>query len=207
MHSGVTGEPASVDGCAASRSSKRSLRHDARASEHDPRRWGSRRTVSRPTPPPSSTARRASGTPGCRHRARAPRPTAARSTRKFHIIQPVVVKKNMRSPGCMSKLKCRSSSCSSRMPPWPCTIGFGSPVVPEENSDPQRMIERHLLVLELRRAAPAGAPAACARAPRRGSGRALSSGLQVGQVDDVLERGQARDDCRTSLRRSKDLPP
>ena len=52
-------------------------------------------------------------------------------TRKFHIIQPVVVNQNMRSPGRRSRCR-RFFSCSSRIPPWPCTIAFGSPVVPEE---------------------------------------------------------------------------
>ena len=55
-------------------------------------------------------------------------------TRKFHIIQPVVVKKNARSPGRSPWWKLSPLSCSSRMPPCPCTIALGSPVVPEENS-------------------------------------------------------------------------
>ena len=52
-------------------------------------------------------------------------------TTKFHIIQPVVVNQNMRSPGRRSRCM-RFFSCSSRIPPCPCTIAFGSPVVPEE---------------------------------------------------------------------------
>src|SRR5262249_21028798 len=54
-------------------------------------------------------------------------------TRKFHIIHPVVVKKNSRSPGWASKLKARCFSCSRMMPPWLWQMGFGNPVVPEEN--------------------------------------------------------------------------
>ena len=51
---------------------------------------------------------------------------------KFHIIQPVVVNQNSRSPACASMCRRMTFSCSSRMPPWECTIAFGSPVVPEE---------------------------------------------------------------------------
>ena len=44
-----------------------------------------------------------------------------------------MVKKNIRSPARRSMWNCCSLSCSSRIPPWLCTIAFGSPVVPEEN--------------------------------------------------------------------------
>ena len=53
-------------------------------------------------------------------------------TRKFHIIQPVVVNQNARSSACMSRCRFRCLSCSSRIPPWPWTIAFGRPVVPLE---------------------------------------------------------------------------
>src|ERR1051326_4931064 len=52
---------------------------------------------------------------------------------KFHIIHPVVVKKNSTSPGDRSMLSRCSFSCSSKMPPWLWVIALGSPVVPEEN--------------------------------------------------------------------------
>jgi len=52
-------------------------------------------------------------------------------TRKFHIIQPVVVNQNSRSPACASRWRRSFFRCSSRIPPWPWTIAFGSPVVPE----------------------------------------------------------------------------
>ncbi len=52
-------------------------------------------------------------------------------TRKFHIIQPVVVNQNIRSPAWASRWSHEFFSCSNRIPPWPWTIGFGSPVVPE----------------------------------------------------------------------------
>src|ERR1700733_1352832 len=54
-------------------------------------------------------------------------------TRKFHIIQPVVVNQNMRSPWRRSRC-IRFFSCSIRMPPWLCTIALGRPVVPDEYS-------------------------------------------------------------------------
>ncbi len=56
---------------------------------------------------------------------------ASPPTRKFHIIQPVVVNQNSRSPACASTWRCIDFSVSSRMPPCPCTIAFGRPVVPE----------------------------------------------------------------------------
>ncbi len=51
---------------------------------------------------------------------------------KFHIIQPVVVNQNSRSPACASRCNHAFFRCSSRIPPWPWTIGLGSPVVPDE---------------------------------------------------------------------------
>jgi hypothetical protein len=53
-------------------------------------------------------------------------------TRKFHIIQPVVVNQKTRSPSRASRCRCIFLRCSSRMPPWPWTIAFGRPVVPLE---------------------------------------------------------------------------
>ena len=61
-------------------------------------------------------------------------PTSSPETRKFHIIQPVVVNQKNRSPGPRSWWRASTFRCSRRMPPWPWTIGLGSPVVPDENS-------------------------------------------------------------------------
>src|SRR5690348_12911328 len=61
-------------------------------------------------------------------------PTAGPDIRKFHIIQPVVVYQKNRSPGPRSWCSASIFRCSSRIPPWPCTIGLGNPVVPEEYS-------------------------------------------------------------------------
>ena len=60
-------------------------------------------------------------------------PTRSELQRKFHIIQPVVEKKNSRSPGCTSMLRLVSFIASNRMPPWLWTMALGNPVVPEEN--------------------------------------------------------------------------
>src|SRR5699024_11992079 len=54
-------------------------------------------------------------------------------TRKFHIIQPVVVNQKNRSPSPRSARKVKAFKCSNKMPPWLWTIGFGFPVVPDEN--------------------------------------------------------------------------
>ena len=55
-------------------------------------------------------------------------------TSAFHIIHAVVVNHWSRSPGLRSQLKPWFFRCSSRMPPWQCTIAFGRPVVPDEKS-------------------------------------------------------------------------
>ena len=55
-------------------------------------------------------------------------------TRKFHIIQPVVENQKIRSPAWASRWRCSALTCSSKIPPWPWTIGLGSPVVPLEYS-------------------------------------------------------------------------
>jgi hypothetical protein len=53
-------------------------------------------------------------------------------TRKFHIIQPVVVNQKMRSPACPSTCRFSFLRCSRRIPPCPWTIALGRPVVPDE---------------------------------------------------------------------------
>lgn len=90
--------------------------------------------ASRHSPPRSGSA----GRPGSARTAGLPSkstmvaPTAGPETRKFHIIQPVVVNQKNRSAGPRSWCRASIFRCSSRMPPWPCTIGLGNPVVPEE---------------------------------------------------------------------------
>ena len=74
-----------------------------------------------------------SGWPGLPSYRQMVAPGSRQPTRKFHIIQPVVVNQNIRLPSCRSRCRKPFFSCSRRMPPCPCTIGFGSPVVPEEN--------------------------------------------------------------------------
>ena len=53
---------------------------------------------------------------------------------KFHIIQPVDVYQNSRSPWRMLLCSPRTLTCSTTTPPWLWTSAFGSPVVPEEYS-------------------------------------------------------------------------
>ncbi len=53
-------------------------------------------------------------------------------TRKFHIIQLVVVNQKNLSSGPRSTCNESFLRCSRRMPPWPWTMALGSPVVPEE---------------------------------------------------------------------------
>ena len=50
----------------------------------------------------------------------------------FHITQPVVVNQNSRSLALASKWKWTYFSWSTSIPPWEWTMGFGSPVVPDE---------------------------------------------------------------------------
>ncbi len=49
----------------------------------------------------------------------------------FHITQPVVVNQKKRSEGPRSICRPSATSMSMVIPPWPWTIPFGIPVVPE----------------------------------------------------------------------------
>src|SRR5699024_23572 len=53
-------------------------------------------------------------------------------TCEFHIIQPVVLYHINLSSGPTSKCSTELFTLSNNVPPCPCTIGFGMPVVPEE---------------------------------------------------------------------------
>src|SRR3954468_24637624 len=57
---------------------------------------------------------------------------ASTDASQFHIIQPVVVKYNTRSPARMSHCSWCSARCFSSAPPARCTMHFGAPVVPDE---------------------------------------------------------------------------
>ena len=61
-------------------------------------------------------------------------PVSNVDTRAFHIIHAVVVNHISRSPGPRSQLSTWFLYASRMIPPWPCTIAFGRPVVPDENS-------------------------------------------------------------------------
>ena len=60
--------------------------------------------------------------------------TSSAATSAFHIIQEVVLNQSRRPPGFRSQLNACALRFSSRMPPWPWTIAFGLPVVPDEKS-------------------------------------------------------------------------
>ena len=81
---------------------------------------------------PQAIERRLARRADCRRRGRSTPGVSSTPTRKFHIIQPVVVNQKMRSPSCASRCRLSFLRCSSRIPPWPWTIAFGSPVVPLE---------------------------------------------------------------------------
>jgi hypothetical protein len=80
----------------------------------------------------------AEGQPGLPSKMQQVVPPSSRSTWPFHMIQPVVLYQWKRSPVLGTRLGprslCRRAACSasSRMPPWPCTMGLGRPVVPLE---------------------------------------------------------------------------
>src|SRR5256885_6745471 len=59
-------------------------------------------------------------------------PTSSPPTKRFHIIHPVVVYQKKISPGFRSRLSPTLLRCSRTIPPCPCTMAFGKPVVPEE---------------------------------------------------------------------------
>ena len=52
----------------------------------------------------------------------------------FHIIQLVLVYQLKRDDASRSRCKPRNFRCSRAMPPWPCTMPLGRPVVPLEYS-------------------------------------------------------------------------
>jgi hypothetical protein len=74
------------------------------------------------------------GWPGLPSNSTTGAPTSRPPMRKFHIIQPVVVNQKKRSAGVTSSENASDFLCSRTIPPCPCTMPFGSPVVPEEYS-------------------------------------------------------------------------
>src|SRR6202012_215770 len=79
----------------------------------------------------SSHRRSSDGYPGFPSNSTTAASVSSTPTRKFHIIQPVVENQNTRSPARASTCNLWCLSCSSRIPPWLCTIALGRPVVPE----------------------------------------------------------------------------
>nr|WP_205347144.1 hypothetical protein [Pseudonocardia broussonetiae] len=60
-------------------------------------------------------------------------PESRLETTLFHSIQLVVVYQKKVSPGPRSFCSAVEARLIATTPPWPCTIPFGTPVVPEEN--------------------------------------------------------------------------
>ena len=112
---------------AGSERSSPALRHDSRNGALTPKMVTSVSAASRHSVPRS-------GQPGLPSNSTIVAPTHRPETRRFHIIQPVVENQKKRSPGPMSWWRPSALRCSTRMPPWACTIALGGPVVPEENS-------------------------------------------------------------------------
>ena len=106
-------------------------------------------------------------------------------TSAFHIIQAVVVNHISRSPGWRSQLRPWFLKCSTRMPPWPCTIGFGQPRRAGREEDVQRVVERHRV--ERERAALGEQ-----LVPAERVGQRVVAAADVRDVNDVLERRQRR---------------
>ena len=61
-------------------------------------------------------------------------PASMDATEKFHIIQPVVEYQKNFSPCFTSQCSSSTFICSIRLPPTPCVMAFGLPVVPDEYS-------------------------------------------------------------------------
>ena len=81
---------------------------------------------------------------GCRRRARSRRRSAGR--RDEEVPHHPAGRREPEERGrrrAASRCRCIFFRCSSRIPPWPWTIAFGSPVVPERVEHPERVVERH----------------------------------------------------------------
>ena len=88
-----------------------------------------------------------------------------------------------RSPGRMSQLRAVFFRCSSRIPPWPCTIAFGRPGGARREEDVERVRERHRLELER-------AVLRQQLVPRERVGEHVVGAARVGDVDDGLQARQ-----------------
>ena len=151
---------------------------EGRADAHD---------ASAASPRPAATGTPRSGHAGSPSIITIDARSSSAETSAFHIIHAVVVNHSRRSPGLRSQPSPRSLRCSTSMPPWPCTIAFGSPVVPGREQHVERVVEGDRLELERRRARPSSS------SQRDGVGELV---LAVGHVHDVLERRQAGADRR-----------
>ncbi len=149
----------------------------------------------------SARRHRASG-PGCMglpSKSTTVEPTVSPDTSRFHIIQPVVLNQKNRSPGPRSRCRASCFMCSSRMPPWPWTIGLGRPVVPEEYR------------IHIGASKAIGSNAGSARTASR-SGHSCASGMvadasRYGTSTVARNEGSSARKAATVGPMSKDFPP
>ncbi len=131
-----------------------------------------------------------SGKPGLPSKRTIAASVRSPQTRKFHIIQPVVVNQNRRSPGRASRWRCSFLRCSSRIPPWPVDDRLRQAGGARGVEDPERMVERErreaegLALARHEELVPAGHVLQLRRTGGRGGLR-----VEVGDQDGVPDAG------------------
>ena len=73
-----------------------------------------------------------SGCPGLPSNCITVHSSSSVDTSRFHMIQLVDENQKKRSSRPMSRCSAAPLKVSTIVPPWPCTMGFGMPVVPDE---------------------------------------------------------------------------
>ena len=124
-------------------------------------------------------------------------PTSSADTSAFHIIQAVVEYQSSTSPRPRSHDSAWFFRCSRTMPPWPCTIAFGWPVVPEENSTTSGWSKGTGVV-----SASARSDAASSSRPRR---RAVDAPVAVLDVEHVRGPSAGRPTISATSARAVDV--
>src|SRR4051794_24589425 len=87
-----------------------------------------------PSAAATSNARSTEGYAGLPSRSTMVAPRKRPDTSMFHTTQLVEPTTKSRSCGWSTACNVSVFRCSRTTPPWPCTMPFGTPVVPEENS-------------------------------------------------------------------------
>ena len=114
--------------------------------------------------------------------------------RKFHIIQPVLVKKNMRWRACSVHVEMEQLELLERDAAVAMNDRLRKPGGARREQDEQRMRERHLLELESVAARDRRPASASAQNIERGVSGVRSSRIEVRQVHHVRQRRQPLDD-------------